>query len=64
MTPPLLQVARGVEVAVQAQAALLAGEGPTRRLSSGFTVPQVEQVLEEGNQRWAVWSRPPAQRVL
>jgi hypothetical protein len=52
----LLEVDRGVQVPIQDQAAVLAGENRSRKLSLGFTVPQPEQVLEEGNHRPAMRS--------
>jgi hypothetical protein len=58
------EVACGVLVPVDDQAAGVAVAHPDVQRQLAFAAPQSEQVLAEGYQRSAVWITPPDQPVL
>jgi hypothetical protein len=58
------EVAGGVEVAIEHEAALVASECPFGQAQCGFTTPQAEQVVEDGYQRSARCTVLPAHPVL
>ena len=58
------EVAGGARITIGHETALVASVGASARRSVAFTAPQAEHVVEEGYQRSATTTRPPAQVVL